>query len=246
MGVFTRAVAALATLVAGVALAEVAPGHRDAEAIDVLKAMDAHTASMNYFTVSVESFTDAAIGTSLVISNPTESEVVVDRSGSLRSITSDGLHTSQIYVHDGKLTLFSDKNNAFSTADIPTELDGALLFALSEFQVETPLLDLLLVNSLDHFVSQIEAVVYLGDKRPIRGVDCHHIVIRGEDVDLQLFVEEGDNPVPRMTVMTLKKDLGRPRHEVFMDWSETRRPRASEFEFDPPEGAMQIEFNEHL
>ena len=54
MGVFIRTAAALATLLAGVALAQVAPGHRDAEAIDVLKAMDAHTASLNDFTVSVE------------------------------------------------------------------------------------------------------------------------------------------------------------------------------------------------
>jgi hypothetical protein len=162
----------VATLVCGVTHAQVAPGHRDAEAVAVLEAMDAYTESLQHFTVQVQSFNDAAIDSSLVIANPSSSEVVVDRPGSLRSITSDGVNTSQIYLHDGEFTLYSDRHNAYANSDVPGDLDEALLFALSEFQVETPLLDILLVNSLEHFTEDIESVIYIGSKRPVRISIC--------------------------------------------------------------------------
>jgi hypothetical protein len=100
------------------------------------------------------------------------------------------------------------------------------------------------VNSLEHFVEEFESVVYLGGSRLIRGVPCQHVVITGPRADLQIFIEEGKNPVPRKTIMTLKTDLGRPRHETYQNWSETSRPESSEFEFSAPDGAREVEFIE--
>ena len=241
MKVCSRALLVLFAVISTTAFAQFAPGHRDAEAIRVLSSMDGYTESMERFAVHIESYADAVIGTSMVISNPSSSEILVDRSGSLRSSTNDGAHTSVIYIHDGELTLYSNKDNVYAKAEVPEELEEALMFALTEFEVETPLLDLLLLNSLDHFVSDIESVIYVTDKSPIRGVDCHHIVVSGPHIDLQIWVEEGANPVPRKTVMTLKADLGRPRHEVFMDWS-AADPDSSDFEFKAPSGAIEIDF----
>jgi hypothetical protein len=124
-------------LLTGGSLAQAA-GHRDAQAVDALGRMDAYTDGMSYFTVEMESYTDAAIDNSLVISNPSRSVVTVDRSGSLRSFTETGRQTQEIYFRDGELVLYSSRHNAYSRSEVPQELGEALLFALSEFQLETP------------------------------------------------------------------------------------------------------------
>lgn len=152
------------------------------------------------------------------------------------------MHTSEIYLDKGVLTVFSNKHNYYARARVPEDLEQALLFALEEFEVETPLLDFLILNSLEHLVSDDESIIYVTDKSPIRGVDCHHIVVSGPHADLQVWGEEGDHPVPRRTVMTLKTAHGLPRHEIFMEWNEETYSDPSTFEFEPPDGAVEIKF----
>jgi hypothetical protein len=225
-----------------VAIAETDPAHREAKAVEVLKQMDAYTDSMQKFVIKAESYNDASIGAGLVISNPFKSRVAVDRSGSMHSISKSGSQTSEIYLHKGELTVFSNEHKYYTRADVPKTLTEGLIYALEEFDVETPILDLLIVNALDHFVSDRADFFYVTGDSSIRGVDCHHVLIAGPNADLQLWIEKGDKPVPRRTLMTYKDAEGVPRHEVFLDWSEKDGFDASEFEFEPPEGAHEIDF----
>jgi hypothetical protein len=229
-------------MTSSMAFAESDPANWDARAVEVLRQMDAYTDSMEKFVIKTESYNDASIGAGLIISNPSVSRVSVDRSGSLHSISKSGSHTNEIYLHKGKLTVFSAEHKFYTRAEAPMVLSEGLIFALEEFGVETPLFDLLIVNSLDHLVSGGEDVFYVTGDSSIRGVDCHHILISGSNVDLQIWIEKGDNPVPRRTLMTYKRGEGMPRHEVFLNWSVENRFDKSEFEFEPPEGAREIGF----
>jgi hypothetical protein len=244
MKVFTRAVFVLLSIffAMGAALAQDGAGNRDPAAVEVLQRMDAYMASMQRFEVTAESYNDATLDDLTIFSNPSVSVLTIDRPNSLRSASHDGLHTSEIYLDKGVLTVFSNKHNYYARAKVPEDLEEALLFALEEFEVETPLLDFLILNSLEHLMSDDESIIYLTDKSPIRGVDCHHIVVSGPHADLQVWVEEGDHPLPRRSVMTLKTAHGLPRHEIFMDWNEEIYPDPSIFEFEPPDGAIEIRF----
>ena len=226
----------------GVAIAETDPAHREAKAVEVLKQMEAYTDSMQKFVITAESYNDASIGTGLVISNPFKSRVAVDRSGSMHSISKSGSMTSEIYLHKGELTVYSGEHKYYTRANVPKGLTEGLIFALEEFDVETPVLDLLIVNALDHFVSDRADLFYVTGNSSIRGVDCHHVLIAGPNADLQIWIEKGDKPVPRRTLMTYKDAEGMPRHEVFLDWSAKDSFDASEFVFEPPEGAYEIDF----
>ena len=232
----------MTTLLGGaVAFAQSAHPNWDSEAIEVLKQMDAYTASMQQFEVTLESYTDHDIGIA-AISNPSKSKITVDRSGLLHSVTDGVLRTREIFFHDNELIVFSNEHNLYTRADTPSELDEALIFALDEFEVETPALDLLLISSLEYLVSDEEFVLHVTDSSSIRGVECHHIVISGPHADLQLWVEKGNNPVPRRSLMTFKSEQGRPRHEMFLDWKAIDNLDSSIFEFEPPAGAREIGF----
>jgi hypothetical protein len=223
-------------------LAEVYPVNWDAEAVEVLKQMDAYTDSMKKFVIKAESYTDATIGAGLVVSNPITSVVSVDRSGSLHSVSQSGSQTNEIYLNKGNLTVYTSEHKFFTHATVPEDLKKGLLFALEKFDVETPLFDLLVVGSLEYFVSTGEDIIYITGDSSIRGVDCHHILISGAHVDLQIWVEKGDKPTPKRTLMTYKDAQTLPRHEVFIDWKETDDFKSSVFKFKPPKGAREIDF----
>ena len=215
---------------------------QDAKAIEILKQMDAYTDSLGKFEIKAESYLDAGIDDGLVISNASETQVSVDRSGSMHSISRSGSQTDEIYFHNGTLTVYSGKHKFYSNARVPEALDAGLMFALEELDVETPLMDLMIVNSLDHLITAGMGVVYVTGAASIRGVECHHILISGPLVDFQVWITKGDKPVPRRTLMTYKHGEGLPRNEVFLEWSEVDRFDESEFKFEPPDDAKEIGF----
>ena len=227
---------------AGVTFAHESGGHHDPKAVEVLNNMTAYTASMDRFVITGETHTDARVDFGLIISNSRESQLFVDRPGSLYVSSFDGVDTSDIYIHDGTLTVFSSKHNYHARANVPEDLEAALLFALDEFDVDTPLMDFIFADSLSHLLEDEDTLIYLTDKSRIRGVDCHHIVVRGPEVDLQLWVEEGARPVPRKIIITSIFEAGSPRHYAFLDWKLGTDLDLAIFEFDAPEGSIEIDF----
>lgn len=218
------------------------PDNWDAKALEVLKQMNAYTDSLNKFVIEAESYRDASIGEGLVISNAYKTTVSIDRPHALHSVTESGSQTSEIYLNKGALTIYSGKQKFYSRSRVPEPLDDGLMFALEELHVETPLLDLLIVNALDRLMSPEMEVVYVTGDSLIRGVDCHHVLISGRLVDMQVWIEKGEKPVPRRTLMTYKYGEGLPRNEAFLEWKAVDGFNKSEFEFVPPDGASEIDF----
>jgi len=117
-----------------------------------------------------------------------------------------------------------------------------LEFALEELDVETPLMDFVFSDAFAHFLGDDDTMVYLTDNRIIRGVECHHIIISGPALDLQMWIEEGDRPLPRKVMMTSKLELGMPRYYVFLDWDVQPDISLLAFMFEAPDGSMEIDF----
>jgi hypothetical protein len=68
-----------------------------------------------------------------------------------------------------------------------------------------------------------------------------HLAIRSEDVDMQLWVAQGDEPFPRRIVLTYKNAPGQPQFRGdFTEWSLAPKVAADSFTFTPPEGAEQV------
>jgi hypothetical protein len=244
MKVYIKAMSMLLAmcLISSIAFAESLPDNWDAKAVEVFKQMDAYTDSLQKFIITTDSYSDASIGPGMIISNPFTTRIAVQRPGSLHSVTKGGSHTSEIYMDKGRLTVYSGDKKLYTHADVPEPMSKGLLYALEEFAVETPLLDLLILKSLDRLLSGDEIVAYVSGDSQIRGVDCHHILVSGPLADLQVWIAKGDKPVPKRTLLRYKHGEGMPRHDVFIDWAITDGFDKSEFKFVPPEGAQEIDF----
>jgi len=232
----------VAVLSAGTVLAQDSGARRDARAIEVLKNMSTYTAKLDQFVIRSTAFTDARLDAGLMVSNAIEIELTIDRPGSMHVTNFDGVQEKELFFHDGTLTIFSSENKFYAQASIPNDIEAAAEFALEEFGIEAPLMDMIYRNITTHLIGSQETVLYLTDKSRVGGVDCHHIAIRSPEVDVQLWVQEGDRPVPRKIMITSKWEGGAPRFFANMSWDTAPDIDSDIFEFQAPEGSTNIGF----
>jgi len=215
---------------------------QDARAIDVLKSMSAYAASLDRVAIKGVSFSDARLGGGLMVSNSTEVRVSIDRPGSLHISSFDGVQNKELFFYDGTLTVFNSEKGYYAQASIPKEIEAAMEFALEELEVEAPLMDLIHQDASTHLIGSQETILYLTDKARVGGTDCHHIAIRGPESDVQLWVEEGDRPLPRKIMITSKWEGGSPRFTSNLMWDLDPDFDQDKFKFKAPEDSINIGF----
>jgi hypothetical protein len=241
----TRKFSMMALLMAMVFVGAQASEHgdqRDEQAISALKAMSAHLAGLESFAITGVALEDHQLEAGLMASYPTEIELTVKRPGSLHLKQFDGDSTRDLYIHEGSLTLYDSAKGYYATTSVPAGLDAGMEYALDVLGIDAPLMDLVYQDVFTRLAGTTDPVLYLTGKSRVGGVDCHQLAIRVEDADVQVWIQEGDHPLPRRMMITAKWDGGSPRFSALMNWNE--RPEIAEgaFEFAPPADAVKIQF----
>jgi hypothetical protein len=74
-------------------------------------------------------------------------------------------------------------------------------------------------------------------------VRSDHLAFRNAEVDWQIWIQQGDRPVPRKLVVTSKRMPGSPQFvTVLSDWQTAPAITDTTFSFVPPKGAQKIDF----
>jgi hypothetical protein len=146
------------------------------------------------------------------------------------------------FWYDGKtLTILDRKNNLFSTTDMPATLDKTVDAAHDQFGIDLPLIDLALSDPYQSAVAKVQDSRYFG-LATVLGVTCHHLAFTQDNVDWQVWIEDGPQPLIRKFVITHKNDPGAPEFTALItQWNLTDRIADSDFVFEPPKGASKIE-----
>src|SRR5208337_2675911 len=154
-------------------------------------------------------------------------------------------HSERGYWYDGKtLTMLDRKRNLFSTAAMPDTLDAALDRAHDQFGIDLPLIDLAVSDPYQNATSNVLKGTDYGEAT-VLGVDCHHLAFTQENVDWQIWIQEGPQPLIRKFVITHKNEPGAPEFTAFITrWDLTQRISDSDFVFDPPPGATKVEMRQ--
>jgi len=75
----------------------------------------------------------------------------------------------------------------------------------------------------------------------IGGLAANHLAFEGEEVDWQIWIAEGRDPVPMRFVITTKTVRGHPQFAIQMsNWQTNATLPASTFQFQPPPGASAV------
>ncbi len=148
-----------------------------------------------------------------------------------------------IILYDGKeITAMEAGAKVYAATSKPGTIQEAIPYMVSNLDLEIPLA-LLFVNSVGpDMLEGVESAEYV-ETDLLMGVPCDHIAARTETVDFQLWIAQGDRPLPQRIVLTYKDEPGEPQFwGQFMDWN--LKPDVSDaiFTFTPPPGAERVRF----
>ena len=85
--------------------------------------------------------------------------------------------------------------------------------------------------------------MYAVEEAIVGGMRCDQVALRGDLVDVQLWITKGDKPVPQRIVFTYKEEDDEPQFWAnFRDWNLSPDTPDSLFAFTPADGAARIAF----
>ena len=170
-----------------------------------------------------------------------ESKVAVKRPNGLM-ISRQGPRGSVLFRYDGKqFSILLPEKNEYGMASAPKDLDAAIDAARDRLHIDAPGGDLLVTDPYRDLTDGVLEARYVG-REPVGNVMAHHLAFVKKDVDFQIWIQDGDQPVPLRYVITTKDLPGRPQFTLELrNWEPNASIAADTFAFMPPQGAKRIE-----
>ncbi|HEY7799894.1 MAG TPA: DUF2092 domain-containing protein [Hyphomonadaceae bacterium] len=145
------------------------------------------------------------------------------------------------FFYDGKtFTMFSPRMNVYAQVAAPPTISQVLQKLEDEYDVSVPLNDLFHWGSEPTDVQAIKAASRVGYAK-VGGADCDQFAFRQEGVDWQIWIQKGDNPLPRKLVITTLEEPSQPQYVAYLDWDTNARIDGAVFDFKPPKDTYKIE-----
>jgi len=142
------------------------------------------------------------------------------------------------------LTVAVPDEGVYASVEHPGNTEAAVDFLVDEMGVMSPLGDLLHPRLADEVASRIESSRVVGTAS-IRGVRCHHLAFSRSGVGFQIWVEQGERPVPVRIVVTYRDHEGSPQFSAGLaGWDFAPDVPDSAFAFAPTEAAKRVPFFE--
>ncbi len=151
-------------------------------------------------------------------------------------------HSARGFWYDGEsLTVLDRKENCYSTTSMPETLDDMLDTAHDRFGIDLPLADLALSDPYQSAISRVQRGTYLGLSQAL-GFTCHHLAFTQDNIDWQVWIQDGPQPWIRKLVITHKNEPGAPQFTALLrNWDMTQRIADTNFAFMAPRGATRVD-----
>jgi hypothetical protein len=171
-----------------------------------------------------------------------ESKVTVRRPDRLHVAFDGDEHRRQVFYDGSTVTLLDALRNLYAVTGVPGEIDGALDLVFEKFGLTVPLADLVYADPYAVLTEEVDYGAVVGIHR-CGDARCHHLVMSQEDIDWEIWIETGPQPLPRKLLISYKNAPGSPRYEARLSgWEFAPRVLDTAFVFHPPHGASEIEF----
>lgn len=214
------------------------------QAMAVLKQMAEFLSKAQRFSVTVDLGFDAVQDSGQKIEFGETRKILLRRPDHLRIDTTKKNGAKEELIFDGKdITVFNVKENVYATVAKPGTVDDAIMYFVNDLDMRLPLSELLNSNLAKGLSEQVRTAAYV-EQAQIAGIPCDHVAFRGDQADLQLWVAQGNQPLPQRAVITYKREDGRPQFWAnFTKWNLAPKVPDSLFTFTPPKGAVKIAFS---
>ena len=197
----------------------------------------------NSFSVDVSDNYDVFQESGQKIEFNEKRKITVVRPDRLRIDVEESDGDKQLLIFDGKvITMATPGKNVYAQTPKPGALDDAIVFFVRDLGMRLPFAPLLVSTAAAEITKRTLSLDYV-EKTSIFGPPAHHLAGRTATVDYQVWIADGDRPLPLRLVLTYPADEGQPEFRAqFSNWNFAPEVTASAFAFAPPSGAQKISF----
>ncbi|WGU41775.1 DUF2092 domain-containing protein [Phenylobacterium sp. NIBR 498073] len=240
----------IAALLAGNAYAQPAPAPAapagaadsdiDPDAIEALRRMSAYLGTQTSFELKSSGAFDLVLDDGQRLQFGDNATFKVRRPNGF-VIERVGDYKDRRFTYDGKqLTVSSPRTAYYAQVEAPPTIRETLALAADRYGIELPLTDLFRWSEPGGGrADDIQEALYVGPAL-IDGTPTDHYAFREAEVDWQIWIAQGDSPVPRKIVITDRTDPSSPQYTATLSWNFRPAFDAQTFAFQAPAGALPI------
>jgi hypothetical protein len=138
-------------------------------------------------------------------------QVLIDRPNHMRVQAEMSNGEKLTMYFDGKtFIMFSPKEDVFSKLEKPGSVDDVMKFIVLDLQTPIPQSTLLLASIKEELEKRVTEVNFV-EQTTIAGKPADHLAARTADIDFQVWVAQGEQPLPLRVVITYKRAPGQPQ-----------------------------------
>ena len=218
-------------------------GLLDPRADDLLIAMGRTLADARQFTFRADTTSDEQLATGQFIQVSSRRRFSVRRPDGVYVESEGDLTSRRSWYLGTSLTAFDKRGNRYGVAEVPDNIDQMLDFLAEEYDLTLPLADLFFADPYDAMIAAVESGLYIG-RTEVDGRPCHHLALRQQGIDWQIWIDAGDTPVPRKLVITFKSTSGWPQFTAWLrDWNLSAVIADDAFKAQLPPDAQRVEMS---
>ena len=210
------------------------------EAMAALNRMGAYLRTLKAFQVKAVTTTDEVLDSGQAVQSASVVDALAVRPNRLRvEVTSDDKH--RLFLYDGtNFTVFAQLINYYATVPAPPTI-GELADKLDDkYGIEIPLVDLFKWGTPQSEEEKLITSAIDVGPGSVDGTTCEQFAFRQEGLDWQVWIQQGDYPLPRKLILTTLTDEARPQHSQILTWNLAPSFDEAAFTFDPPKDAQKI------
>jgi hypothetical protein len=213
---------------------------QDNSATRILKTMSDFIAKQKTISITFDADIEVITPELQKIQFTNSGTVLMSRPDKLRATRTGGYSHVEL-VFDGKTaTILNQDANVYTRVDASGSIDQLIARLRADHSVTAPGADLLLSNVYDDLMEDVIDAKHIGIG-VIDGVECEHLAFRTPEVDWQIWIQAGANPIPRKYVITSKSVAAAPQYTLrIKEWKTDAQVSADSFAFTPPQGTKQV------
>ena len=213
------------------------------DAMAVLKAMSDYVGGQKTIELAIDSDIEIITPQLEKIQFTNSGEALLRRPDKLKAHRAGGYADVKM-VFDGKtVSVYGKHLNGYAQFELAGDIDQLITTLREGHGIAMPGADLMHTNSYDVLAADVQEAKYIGHG-VIDGKECDHLAFRNADTDWQLWVERGENPIPRKLVITSKTLNCAPQYTLrIKKWKTGVEAPDDAFAFVPPQGAEKLDQN---
>ncbi len=163
----------------------------------------------------------------------------IERPGILHATRKGGFADMELAYDGHTLTVIGHETNVYTQIEFDGTIDSMIDNLRETHGVVLPAADLLMADPAKILLQGVTDVKDLGSG-VMGGLECDHIALRNDELDLQIWVAQGESPYPCRYVIAARNVPHQPQYTVQISrW--TTAVAAKDLSVGIPDGATRVE-----